>query len=237
MKKPILGIETSTPLGGVALVDDSGIIGERMMDMHGSHGPRLMESVERLLSGAGLSSEDIAGIGVSVGPGSFTGLRVGVATAQGLARSTGVPLFPVPTMEAVAWGVPRPDGAAIAVVMEARKGELYGAVYERLTDGFRVLVEPRTATPTEMAADISALKSAVVLAGTAADEVYSGGLQKEKHMSLAPAIFWRPRPSVVAWLARDVHASGKRFSPHEVVPNYIAVSQAEAALSRRKEAG
>lgn len=236
MKETVLGIETSTPLGGVALVDGTGVIGEHMMDVHGSHGPRLMESVERLLSSAGLAAGDLASIGVSVGPGSFTGLRVGVATAQGLARATDVPLFPVPTMEAVAWGVPRPDGAAVAVVMEARKGELYGALYERLADGWGALIEPRTATPAEMAAEITSLQRPVVLAGTAAEAVYASGLQKRDQVSLSPPVFWRPRPSVIAWLARRMYASGKRFSPHEIVPFYIAVSQAEVALLRRKEA-
>jgi len=224
---PVLAIETSTPLGGVALLAESGLLAARAIEVRGAHSPRLMQAVEAVLAEAGVDLKDLWGIGVSVGPGSFTGLRVGVATAQGLARGAGLALFPVPTLEAVAWGLPAglaAPGAALAVAMVARKGELYGAVYEAVAGAMRPLLGPVCADYPTFAADLAALEGPVLLAGTAAPELagFIGG-----YATVAPALFSRPRAAVVAWRARLMAAAGEGFGPEAVVPRYLALSLAE----------
>jgi len=226
---PVLAIETSTPLGGVALLAESGLLAARAIEVRGAHSPRLMQAVEAVLAEAEIDLKALAGIGVSVGPGSFTGLRVGVATAQGLARGAGLALFPVPTLEAVAWGLPAglaAPGAALAVAMVARKGELYGAVYEAVEGAMRPLLGPVCADYPAFAADLAALSGdgPVLLAGTAAPELagFIGG-----YATVAPALFFRPRAAVVAWRARLMAAAGEGFGPEAVVPHYLALSQAE----------
>jgi tRNA threonylcarbamoyladenosine biosynthesis protein TsaB len=229
---PVLAIETSTPLGGVAVLGAGGLLAARALEVKGAHSPRLMQAVEAVLDDAGVALKALAGIGVSVGPGSFTGLRVGVATAQGLGRGAGLPLFPVPTLEAVAWGLPAglcPPGAALAVAMAARKGELYGAVYlprgGAMTAGvLEPLLGPVCADYAAFAADLAALEGPVVLAGTAAP-----GLADAigAAVAVAPPLFARPRAAVVAWRARRMCAAGEAFGPEAVVPCYLALSQAE----------
>jgi tRNA threonylcarbamoyladenosine biosynthesis protein TsaB len=224
---PVLAIETSTPLGGVAVLAESGLLAARAVEVKGAHSPRLMQAVEAALEEAEIDLKSLAGIGVSVGPGSFTGLRVGVATAQGLGRGAGLPLFPVPTLEAVAWGLPAalcPPGAVLAVAMAARRGELYGAVFQAEKGALTPLLGPVCAGYDTFAADLSALEGPVVLAGTAApglaDSIGSA-------VAPAPALFARPRAAVVAWRARLMGAAGEAYGPEAVVPRYLALSQAE----------
>jgi len=99
----ILALETATIAGSVAIIDDNkGLIGEVRVDVKAAHSERLMPSVEWLLNASGLSINDIDAFAVSIGPGSFTGLRIGLSTAKGLAFSTGKPLVPVKTLDAFA---------------------------------------------------------------------------------------------------------------------------------------
>lgn len=224
---PVLGIETSTPLGGVAVLAGSGLLAARALEVKGAHSPRLMQAVEAVLDDADVDLKALAGIGVSVGPGSFTGLRVGVATAQGLARGADLPLFPVPTLEAVAWGLPTglcPPGAALAVAMTARKGELYGAVFRTGDGAMAPLLGPLCADPAAFAADLAALEGPVVLAGTAAPDL-AGTVGR--NVTVAPALFARPRAAVIAWRAHVLCAAGESWGPEAVVPRYLAPSQAE----------
>lgn len=224
---PVLAIETSTPLGGVAVLAQSGLLAARAVEVKGAHSPRLMQAVEAVLEEAEVDLKSLAGIGVSVGPGSFTGLRVGVATAQGLARGAGLSLFPVPTLEVVAWGLPAglcPPGACLAVGMAARKGELYGAVFKAGGGRITALLGPVCAAYDAFAADLAALDGPVVLAGTAAPALADA---LGPAVTLAPALFARPRAAVVAWRARVMAAAGEACGPEAVVPRYLALSQAE----------
>lgn len=225
-----LGLETSTPLGSAALVGPGGLLAERALGITGSHAARLMKAVDAILEETGLTLGALAGIGVSVGPGSFTGLRVGAATAQGLARGSDLPLFPVPSLEAVAWGLPAallPPGGLLGVAMTARRGEVYGAVFAAGEGGLKPLVAPVVATPDAFAADLAALGVPVVVAGTAAAEVAAGAARRGAAASAAPALFAAPRAAVVAWRAAVMAAAGERYGPEDVVPRYLAASQAE----------
>jgi len=223
----VLAIETSTPLGGVAVLADAGLLAARAVEVKGAHAPRLMQVVETVLDDAGLALDALAGIAVSVGPGSFTGLRVGVATAQGLARGAGLPLFPVPTLEAVAWGLPAglgAPGAPLAVAMAARKGELYGGVFQAASGAMTALLGPVCADYAAFAADLAALEGPVVLAGTAAPGL---GDAVGPEVTIAPALFARPRAAVIAWRGRLMGIAGDAYGPEAVVPRYLALSQAE----------
>jgi tRNA threonylcarbamoyladenosine biosynthesis protein TsaB len=224
-----LGIETTTPLGGVALAGPDGLVAEHALDIRGSHAPRLMVAVDDLLAAAGVALGDLAGIGVSIGPGSFTGLRVGVATAQGLCRGADVPGFPVPTLEAVAWALPAalaPPGAVLAVAMRARRGEVYGAAFRPAGGTLEPLLAPVAVPTGDLAADLAALEVPLLLAGTAAAEL-AQGLPGGAAVTLAPAILARPRAAVVAWRAAVLHAAGEGVGPEGLLPRYLARSQAE----------
>jgi tRNA threonylcarbamoyladenosine biosynthesis protein TsaB len=129
----VLAIETATAWQSVALLDDDRVLARHDQDAAGSHGMRLLPAIDRLLSHAGLALADVDGLACSIGPGSFTGIRVGVATCLGFRAAIDMPLVLVPTLEAMAWNV---KGASIPVcpVLISRKGEVYWAVF-RWTDG------------------------------------------------------------------------------------------------------
>lgn len=124
----MLGLDASTMVGSVALVTDGVVEGEYTLKVRRTHSERLLPAVERVLSDADLTIADIDAVSVAVGPGSFTGLRIALATAKGLAYARRLPVVGVGTLEALAapwWWFP----GLILVMLDARRGEVYAAAY------------------------------------------------------------------------------------------------------------
>jgi tRNA threonylcarbamoyladenosine biosynthesis protein TsaB len=130
----LLGIETSGSIGGVALVENGAIIGERPLANRGRrHAQSLAAETADLFQKAGLSPADCQGIAVSVGPGSFTGLRIGVVFAKTLAYSVGCPVAAVETMQAIAEEAPG-DVPSVTVIADAQRGDLYVGRYSKQSE-------------------------------------------------------------------------------------------------------
>jgi tRNA threonylcarbamoyladenosine biosynthesis protein TsaB len=125
----VLAIDTSTRRGSVALRSDGELLGETRRDLEGGHSIWLLGAVEELLARSGLGAPALEGLAVVTGPGSFTGLRVGIATVQGLALPRGTPCLGVSTLDALAWQV-RGSAPRILAVMDAWRGELYVGEYD-----------------------------------------------------------------------------------------------------------
>ena len=130
----ILAIETATSWQSVAILEDDSVLARRDQDAGGAHGMLLLPSIDRMLAEAGLRLSSLDGLACSIGPGSFTGIRVGVATCLGLRAATGLPIALVPTLEAMAWGV-KSSMISICPVLTSRRGELYWAVFRRCIEG------------------------------------------------------------------------------------------------------
>ena len=132
----ILAIETSTMLGGIAIADDSaGLIAEVRLNVKSTHSERLMTEINHVLQQSGLTVDDIDIFGVAIGPGSFTGLRIGLSTAKGFSYATGKPIVSVPTLEAFAWNFPY-CRHPVCIMLDARKGEVYAALFQWAGHGF-----------------------------------------------------------------------------------------------------
>ncbi|MBC8450697.1 tRNA (adenosine(37)-N6)-threonylcarbamoyltransferase complex dimerization subunit type 1 TsaB [bacterium] len=146
----ILTIDTSTPVEVVSVVDGDRLMGvsERRTDR--GHAERLMEAVHAVLHEAGVATQDLDGIAVAVGPGRFSGLRVGLATAKGLAVSTGLPIWPVSTTEALAASAPAHEGLILSAI-DARKGEVYCALFDASGQRCERLSEDAALEPQEAA--------------------------------------------------------------------------------------
>ncbi len=127
----VLGIESATLAQGVALVEDERCVGEVSYLAEGTRGGRLLPAVDDVLRKAGVAPKDLDAVAVSVGPGSFTGLRVGLATAKGLALGTGASLVGVSTLEVLAEGYSVPAGPDITIcaLLDAYRGEVYMALF------------------------------------------------------------------------------------------------------------
>jgi tRNA threonylcarbamoyladenosine biosynthesis protein TsaB len=124
----ILGIETSTKTGSVAVVSEEGVVAQYSLNIEVTHSERLMAAVDRVLTDTGLTIADMGGYAVAIGPGSFTGLRIGLAAVKGLALVTGKPIAAVPTLEGLAWNLPH-AAHAVCPLLDARKSEVYAALY------------------------------------------------------------------------------------------------------------
>jgi tRNA threonylcarbamoyl adenosine modification protein YeaZ len=136
----VLAIETATNVCGVALAEGGRLTGEAVVDGGLSHSSKLIEMVGRVLGDSSLELSQVDALAVSVGPGSFTGVRIGLGTALGLAAGTGLPIVPVPTLDALAWAQ-LPFSGIVCAFTDARRGEVYYSLYEADGSGIRRLTE------------------------------------------------------------------------------------------------
>ncbi len=138
----ILGIETSTAVGSLALVEEGRKVGEAEIDTRLNHSARLLPSLDDLLRRVGWKVSDLDGVGVGVGPGSFTGIRVGLAAAQGLALGASIPLVGIGSFPALARGSALKEGIVVTL-LDGGRGRIYGARYRQNGAGIAELSPPR----------------------------------------------------------------------------------------------
>lgn len=190
----VLGIESATFAQSVALLEDDRVVAEASYVAEGGRGGRLMPTVDEVLRQAGLSVGDLDAVSVSVGPGSFTGLRVGLATAKGLARGAGVSLVGVSTLEVLAEGYDVKEGS-ICALLDAYRGEVFAAMFRR--NGGRL---------ERLTADMVAVPEAVPLSG-----------EGETHMIGNGAACYRERLKAVFGERVNVTGEGTSAVPMAVV--------------------
>lgn len=142
----ILAIETSTYSGSIAIVGESGVIGEYYFNVGPVHTEKLIPSVHWLLFELGMAKSDLTGVAVSIGPGSFTSLRVGISTAKGICYSLGIPLIGVSSLKALAMNLPF-SPYTICPVMDARKGEVFTSLFRYHNGELERLMEDIVISP------------------------------------------------------------------------------------------
>src|SRR5579884_905677 len=223
----ILSIETATLAGGVALMDEAHLIAEYRLHVEVRHSERLLSTIDRLLSDSGISVATLDAIAVSIGPGSFTGLRVGLSTAKGLAMGAGKPVVTVPTLEAIAALFPY-SHALIAPMLDARRQEVYWALFNT-REGEPIPVHSEEATsPEAVLSSIERFDQPVLFVGEGAEK-YRDILQEgrpEKAL-FAPKRLQFPSAAAVAELGLAKLKRGEVHPPEEVIPFYLRASTAE----------
>ena len=220
----VLGIETSTSVCSVALVDAGRVVADCSLDLGVHHSERLLPMVARLLEETGFELADLHGIAVAAGPGSFTGLRIGMGTAKGLCVGSGVPLLAVSTLEGLALNAVG-GGTPVCATLDARRGEVYAGVY-RFEGCRRETLIPDGAWP--VADLIPALPRPVVFVGTGT-EPHRGEIHRalEGAARFAEGPQNRPQAASVALLGASMLADGVQDDVREAEPNYVRRSQAE----------
>jgi tRNA threonylcarbamoyladenosine biosynthesis protein TsaB len=220
----VLGIETSTSRLGLALWRDASGLGELVLDLGRKHCEKILVGLDGLLSDLGVRVGELDGIAVSQGPGSFTGVRIGLAFAQGLAVAGGSRLVGIPTLDAIAHGASLWQGPLVAC-LDARRDEVYFCAYKRVGVGAeRLDGEAMVGSPERVAAHCAALGPRVLLVGNGAERVpHAAGAG----VVLAPADLAHPRAQVVAALGAERLARGGGEEPERVEPIYVRRSDAE----------
>jgi tRNA threonylcarbamoyladenosine biosynthesis protein TsaB len=209
----ILTIETSTPVECVAVVQDREVVAELTDTVGRGHTEKLLGAVEEVLGRAGVTLADLDAIAVSIGPGRFSGLRVGLATAKGLAASSGTPVVPVPTLEALAESA-RPAPGLVCPMLDARKGEVYAALF-RLNDvpedgkdsGRERMLPDLAVSPAQMVERVAEVADGepVVALGSGAVE-YAAELSEGDVFDLQDRLPAQPTPEAMATFVEDAAA-------------------------------
>jgi tRNA threonylcarbamoyladenosine biosynthesis protein TsaB len=147
----ILNIETATPVLSLALAKDGKVLESRMNDTQNSHAENITVFIEEMMKAAGKSFDDLDAVAVSKGPGSYTGLRIGVSTAKGICYAKEIPLIAISTLQSMAYGLAKEDVGAEALfcpMIDARRMEVYDAVYDKdnkmLRDVEATIVDEKT---------------------------------------------------------------------------------------------
>jgi tRNA threonylcarbamoyladenosine biosynthesis protein TsaB len=221
----ILSVETSTMLGGVAVMDSqAGLIAEIRLNVKTTHSERLMTAISEVLSRSGIDLGGIDAFAVASGPGSFTGLRIGLSTVKGLSYATGKPVVTVPTLEAFAWNFPY-CMHPVCLMLDARRGEVYSALFRWQDEKFIREIQEVSIAPDDL---LSRLTGDVLFAGEGV-LVYRDIIRKTmgRRAWIAPADKMVPAPSNIALLGLKKAEKGQFTDPFGAVPFYIRRSEAE----------
>lgn len=227
----ILALETAGPCGSVALVCPGRCLGEYSLNTETTHSRRLLAGVEWLLDQTSLSWEHIDAIGVSLGPGSFTGLRIGLATAKGLCLATGKPLLGVAGLDGLASQIPF-STLPVCPVVDARKKEIYTALYHCHSSGTPIRTSNISVMAPERLAEV--ISGPTIFIGDALP-LYGGMLRQllPGFARLAPAEICYARASAIGCVALRHFAAGEFLDPATAVPIYVRSSDAELHLGSK----
>lgn len=231
----ILALETATPSGGVAIVDsDSGLLASYQLNSRQTHSERLMVTIDEILKRLGLKITELAGIGISIGPGSFTGVRIGISVAKGLALAQRKPIVAVRTLEALAYRFFLPQ-RLICPLIDARRGEVYAAFFELSTpeNYLRRLTEDFVELPQKL---LERIKQRTIFSGTGAlhyRDLIKTALGEEAEFP--PLNRLLPSAEEVALLALQGLMRGEVADPFTLEPHYIRPADAEIKLSQRQK--
>lgn len=222
----ILALESSAKAASAALGEGGNIIAQYYQNSGLTHSRTLMPLVEDLLKNCALTLDDVGCIAVAVGPGSFTGLRIGISAAMGMALGAGIPCCGVSTLEAMAGQLGHCDGL-ICPVMDARRGQVYNALFESENGALNRLGEDRALSLDELRESLEKSKKSIFLVGDGAALCYNFmDRHGVKAVMPPPHLEFQSAAGVLLAAERQMEA-GKMPQGQQLTPNYIRLSQAE----------
>ena len=215
----ILGIETATRAASVAVISDGKILAENLRESPQSFSETLMPQVEEVIKISG-AFENLDAVAVSIGPGSFTGLRIGLATAKALSYAWGIKIIGVPTLQAMSYNFPN---AKVLPLIDAQKNRAYCQLFKNFLPLSKLEVKPID----EAIAEVGRLDEEIFLCG---DVLHKIKIPLPPNVSLAPPNLKMPRASCVALCAADL---GKVDNVMNLEPLYIRRAEAEELWEKR----
>lgn len=227
----ILAIETATSWQSVALLDDDRVVGTHEQEAGGAHGSLLLPAIDQLLSKSNIRLSELAGLCCSAGPGSFTGIRVGLATCLGLRAASGLPLALVPTLEAMAKTV-QGESRPICPVLVSRRDEVYWALFRWTGEGqWERIVSEQVGTPRVLAQSLPDQSVMIGLGWSAMEDEIRAALPKSVMVTVGPDHAFRPSAIQVARMGTE-HIQRGEIAGSAVAPLYVQRAEAEIQYER-----
>lgn len=221
----VLGIETSTPQASVTIGSEQGIIGSCTISRGAAYGEFLLPAVEFLMRQSGLTYRQLSALAIGLGPGLFTGMRVGVATAKTLAQALSVPIVGVPSLDLLAFDA-RYTPKVICPVLDAKRGEVFYAFYRQVPGGVTRESEYLVGSPERLVAEFDARGSDILAIGNGA-LLYRTTLEEAERVEIGTMTHAFPRSAALIDLAlpRLVREDFDRL--FDIEPMYMRRTQAE----------
>ncbi|WP_428910570.1 tRNA (adenosine(37)-N6)-threonylcarbamoyltransferase complex dimerization subunit type 1 TsaB [Niallia sp. Krafla_26] len=230
----VLALDTSNYSLGVALINDEKVIGEYMTNMKKNHSVRVMPAIERLLSDCDMKPSDINKIVVAKGPGSYTGVRIGVTIAKTLAWTLNIPLVGVSSLEVLAASVGRHFSGFVSPLFDARRGQIYTGLYQFKNGQIEAILNDQILLSVHWAEQLKKYEEKILFVG-GDTHLHMDGLKEALGdlAVMAEVTEHNPRPSELALLGKD--KPGEDI--HTFVPNYIRLAEAEAKWIEAQKQG
>jgi tRNA threonylcarbamoyladenosine biosynthesis protein TsaB len=226
----VLGLETSTPQSSVCLATERGLVASATLARGQAHGEFLAPAIAFCLERAGLAMRDVSGVAVSVGPGLYTGMRVGLATAQTLAHARRLPVVGLASLDLLAFGV-RHIRRLICAVIDARRGELFWAFYRPAPGGVQRITDFRLGPASRLAGEIEANPEDVLAAGDGA--LANRALLESARAEVASPLFAHPAAAALCELALPRFIREDTQRPEDLRPIYLRRADARIGWKQR----
>ena len=229
----LLAFETSAKAASVALFDGEKLLGENYQNTGLTHSQTLMVMAESLLSQCGHTPQEVEAVAVAEGPGSFTGVRIGVAAAKGFAWGSDIPCYGVSTLEAMALGLGIYQGY-ICPVMDARRSQVYNALFYVNQGRLSRVAEDRAIALADLKTELQSLNESVFLVGDGSTLCYTTLSCEAANLILPPEHKMHQRAVGVGLAALKKIAAGDHGDGNALTPNYLRLSQAERERLERQ---
>ena len=226
MELLILAFETSAKAASVALFQDGKLLGESYQNTGLTHSQTLMVMAEDMLKQCGFEPKAVTHVAVAAGPGSFTGVRIGVAAAKGLAWGLQVPCYGVSTLKSMALGLGAYQGAVCAV-MDARRSQVYNGLFTAEKGQLKQVAGDRAIALADLAEELKVLPQPIFLVGDGSELTYRTLIDKVPGLVLPMESRMHQRAVGVGLAAMEAIAAGEPGDAEAMQPNYLRLSQAE----------
>lgn len=231
----ILAFESSAKAASVALCEDEFLIAQSYQNSGLTHSTTLMPMAEDLLNNCGIALKDVDCLAVAAGPGSFTGLRIGISTVKGLAWGADKPCVGVSTLEAMAWNLAHMEGI-VCCAMDARRHQVYNALFQARCGALERLTPDRAVSLEELAGVLENFPKPQIVVGDGAELCYNDAGARGSVLTLAPAHLRFQSAWGVARAALERVRKGELTGGAELAAHYLRLSQAERErLEKQKE--
>ena len=232
----ILALESSATACSAALSRDGEPVAQFYQNSGLTHSRTLLPMVHAMLEGCGVGLEQVDVIAVAAGPGSFTGLRIGVSTAKGLAWPGDKPCAPCSTLESMAWPLAHLEGQLIVCAMDARRSQVYNALFLATGEGLERLTPDRAVSLAELGEELKKYENPKIVVGDGAGLCYNTLMEAGIVLKLAPQPLRMQSALGVARAAQELAAAGALVRGRELAPVYHRLSQAERERLEREKA-